>query len=130
MTRLSNRRGHFGKDYVCSLSMPDRYAGIRRVTLSFGYVRKMVVMRAFVRSVANEQVRETRLVMLTRGRFAIRLNPLRVLCAERIVHLSLKLGITRNFRDEEWRARRFHRSVAVFLSKVPSGLLTRRAIFP
>jgi hypothetical protein len=103
MTRLSNRRGHFGKDYVSSLSMPDRYAGIRRVreTLRFGYVQTMVVMRACVRSVANEQGRQKRLVIITRGRFAIRLNPLRVLCAERIVHLSLKLGITRNFSDED-----------------------------
>ena len=102
-------------------------------------------MRACVRSVANEQPREKRRVIITRGRFAIRLNPLRVLCAERIagpppaaacsiiarrddgtgrmnklgdpassrelaalwsrlariVHLSLKLGITRNFRDED-----------------------------
>ena len=49
---------------------------------------------------AKEQVRETRLVIIARGRFAIRLNPLRVLYAERIVHLSLKFGITRNFRDE------------------------------
>jgi hypothetical protein len=81
--------------------MPNRYAGIRRVTLSFGYVQKMVVMRACVRSVANEQGREKQLVIITRWRFAIRLNPIRVLCAERVVHLSLKLGITRNFRDEE-----------------------------
>ena len=70
-------------------------------TLSFGYVRKKVVMRACVRSVANEQHREKRLVIITHGRFAIRLNPLRVLCEERIVHLSLKLGITRNFRDKD-----------------------------
>ena len=41
-------------------------------------------MRACVRSVANEQRREKRLVIITHGRFAIRLNPLRVLCAERI----------------------------------------------
>jgi hypothetical protein len=70
-------------------------------TLSFGFIQKMVVMRACVRSVANEQGHEKRLVIITRGRFAIRLNPLRVLCAKRIVHLSLKLGITRNFRDED-----------------------------
>jgi len=100
MRRLSNRRGHF-KDYVSCLSMPDRYAGIRRVTLSFGYVQKMVVMRACVRSVANEQLRETRLVIITGGRFAIRLNPFRMLRAERIMHLALKLGVTRNFSDED-----------------------------
>ena len=70
-------------------------------TLSFGFIQQMVVMRACVRSVANEQGREKRLVIITRGRSAIRLNPLRVLCAERIADLSLKLGITRNFRDEE-----------------------------
>ena len=70
-------------------------------TLNFGCVRKMVVMRACVRSVANEQGRQKRLVIIARGRFAIRLNPFRVLCAERIVHLSLKLGITRNFRDQD-----------------------------
>ena len=81
--------------------MPNRYAGIRRVALSFGYVRKMVVIRACVRSVANEQGREKQLVIITRWRFATRLIPLRVLCAERMVHLSLKLGITRNFSDEE-----------------------------
>jgi hypothetical protein len=69
-------------------------------TLSFGYIQKMVVMRACVRSVANEQLREKRFVINARGRFAIRLNPLRVLCAQRIVHLLLKVGITRNFRDE------------------------------
>jgi hypothetical protein len=61
----------------------------------------MVVMPVSVRSVANEQVREKRLVIITRGRFAIRLNPFRLLRAERTVHLSLKLGITRNFRDED-----------------------------
>jgi hypothetical protein len=71
------------------------------VTPSFGYIQKMVVMRACVRSVANEQLREKRFVIITRGRFAIRPNPFRMLCAERIVHLSLKLGITRNLRDED-----------------------------
>ena len=70
-------------------------------TLSFGYIQKMVVMRACARLVANEQLREKRFVIITGGRFAIRLNPFRMLCAERIVHLSLKLGITRNFRDED-----------------------------
>jgi len=58
-------------------------------------------MRARVRSVANEKLRETRLVIITRGRFAIRLNPLRVLCAQRISHLALKLGVTRNLSDED-----------------------------
>ena len=58
-------------------------------------------MRACVRSVANEQLREKRLVIITRGRFAIHLNPFRVLCAERIVHLVLKLGVIRNFSDED-----------------------------
>jgi hypothetical protein len=48
---------------------------------------------------ANEQLCETRLVIITPGRFAIRLNPLRMLCAERIVDLALKLGVTRNFSD-------------------------------
>src|SRR5260370_32293076 len=68
MTRLSNRRGHFGKDHVSCLSITDRYVGIRRVTLSFGYVQKIVVMHACMRSVANEQLRETRLVIITPGR--------------------------------------------------------------
>jgi hypothetical protein len=81
--------------------MPDRYAGIRRVTLSFGYVRKMVVMRACVRSVANEQLRQKRLVIITGGRFAIGLNPFWMLRPERIMHLALKLGVTRNFSDED-----------------------------
>ena len=60
-----------------------------------------MVMRACVRPVANEQGRQKRIVIITRGRFAIRLDPLRMLRAERIVHLSLKLGITQNFRDED-----------------------------
>jgi hypothetical protein len=94
---------------------------------------------------ANEQLRETRLVIITGGRFAIRLNPFRMLRAEciagpptaaacsiiarrhdgtgrmnklgdpassrelaalwarlaRIMHLALKLGVTRNFSDED-----------------------------
>jgi hypothetical protein len=79
-------------------------------TLSFGHIRMMVVMRACVRSMDNEQLRETRLVIITGGRFAIRLSPLRVLCAQRIAHLALKLGVTRNFSDEDWRTRRVHRS--------------------
>jgi len=101
MTRLSNCRGHFGKDHVSCFSITDRYVGIRRVTLSFGYVQKIVVMHACMRSVANEQLRETRLVIITGGRFAIRLNPFRMLRAERIMHLALKLGVTRNFSDED-----------------------------
>jgi hypothetical protein len=70
-------------------------------TLSFGYIQKMLVMRACVRSVANEQLREKRFVIITGGRFAIRLNPFRMLRAERIMHLALKLGVTRNFSDED-----------------------------
>ena len=54
-------------------------------TLSPRYIQKIVVMHACLRSVANEQHREKRLVIITRGRFAIGLNPLRVLCAERIM---------------------------------------------
>ena len=69
-------------------------------TLSFGYIPTIVVMRACVPSVANEQVREKRLVIITGGRFAIRLNPFRMLRAERIVDLALKLGITWSFGDE------------------------------
>ena len=100
-------------------------------------------MRGGVRLVANKQGREKRLVIITRGRFAIRLNPFRMLRSERIagpppaaacsvtarrydgtdrmdklgdpassrelaalwarlariVDLSLKLGVTRNFSD-------------------------------
>ena len=83
-------------------STADRHTGASRRTKasSSRYGQKIVEMHACVRSVANEQLREKRFVIITRGRFAIRLNPLRVLCAERIVHFSLKLGITRNFRDE------------------------------
>jgi len=61
----------------------------------------MVAMRACMRSMANEQLRQTRLVIITRGRFAIRLNPFRMLRVERIMHLALKLGVTRNFSDED-----------------------------
>src|SRR5438477_1606606 len=105
MTRLSNRRGHFGKDHVSCLSITDRYVEIRRVTLSFGYVQKIVVMhacmRSCMRSVANKHLREKRLVIITGGRFSIRVNPFRMLRAERIMHLALKLGVTRNFSDED-----------------------------
>jgi len=52
--------------------------------LRFGYIQKIVVMRGCVRLVANKQGRETRLVIITRGRFDIRLNPFRMLRAERI----------------------------------------------
>jgi hypothetical protein len=45
---------------------------------------------------ANEQLRKTRLVRITRGRFAIRLNPLGVLRPQRIVHLALKLRVSGN----------------------------------
>jgi hypothetical protein len=68
-------------------------------TFRFGYIQKMVVMRGCVRLVAKEQFRETRLVIITRRRFPIRLSPLRMLRAERIVNLALKLGITGNFSD-------------------------------
>jgi hypothetical protein len=93
------------KDYVSSLSIPNRYAGIRRgretLRMRSGCIHKIVVKRACVRSMANEQLRETRLVIITRGRFAIRLNPFRMLRAERIMHFALKLGVTRNFSDED-----------------------------
>jgi hypothetical protein len=56
-------------------------------------------MRAFVRSVANKQLREKRFVIVTPGRFTIGLNPLRMLRAERIAHLALKLCVTQNFSD-------------------------------
>ena len=69
--------------------------------LSFGYIQKMVVLRGCVRSVANEQHREKRLVIITRGRFAIGLNPFWMLRPERIMHLALKLGVTRNFSDAD-----------------------------
>jgi hypothetical protein len=54
-----------------------------------------------MRSVANEHLRETRLVIITRGRFAIGLNPFWMLRPERIMHLALKLGVTRNFSDAD-----------------------------
>jgi hypothetical protein len=99
----SDRNWLLVKDYVSWLSMPNRHAGIRRVreTLTSGYVQKIVVMHACMRLVANEQLRETRLVIVTHGRFAICLNPLRMLRPERIVHLALKLGVTRNFSGED-----------------------------
>jgi hypothetical protein len=53
-----------------------------------------------MRSVGNEQLREKRLVIVTLGRFAIRLNPFWMLRAEGIVHLALKLPVTRNLRDD------------------------------
>jgi len=82
--------------------MPDRYAGIPRgrEMLTFGYLQKTVVMRACVRSVASEQHREKRLVIITHRRFAIRLNPLGMLGAERVVHLALKFHVTGNLSRE------------------------------
>jgi hypothetical protein len=50
---------------------------------------------------ANEHLRETRFVIITHGRFVIGLNPFWMLRPERIMHLSLKLGVTRNFSDED-----------------------------
>jgi hypothetical protein len=99
----SDRNCLLVKDYVSWLSIADRHAGIRRgrETLSPRYIQKIVVMHACVRSVANKQLREKRFVIITRGRFAIRLNPFGVLGAERIVHLTLKLRVTRNLRDED-----------------------------
>jgi|GraSoiStandDraft_11_1057310.scaffolds.fasta_scaffold718973_1 hypothetical protein len=49
----------------------------------------------------KEQLRKTRFVRIARGRIAIFINPLRVLRSERIVHLALKLRVTRNFSDED-----------------------------
>jgi hypothetical protein len=57
----------------------------------------------------KEQFRKTRFVRITRGRIAIFINPFRVLCAERVVYLALKLGVTRNFGDEDGRMRCVHR---------------------
>jgi hypothetical protein len=62
---------------------------------------------------AKEQFRETRLVIITPGRFAIRLNPLRMLRAERIVDLPLKLGVTRNFSDGDFEALMFHQRTKI-----------------
>ena len=58
-------------------------------------------MHACIRSVANEQLRETRLVIIRHGRFAIGLNPFWMLRPERIMDLALKLGVTQNFSDED-----------------------------
>jgi hypothetical protein len=91
------------KDYVSSLSITDRYAGLRRgretLRIGSGPIHKIVVMRACVRSMANEQLRETRLVRITRRGTTIRLNPFWMLRPERIMHLALKLRVTRNFSD-------------------------------
>jgi hypothetical protein len=71
------------------------------LTICSGRIHKIVVMRACVRSMANEQLRETRLVRITRRGTAIRLNPFRMLRAKRIMNLALKLRVTRNFSDED-----------------------------
>jgi hypothetical protein len=49
----------------------------------------------------NEHLCKKRLVGITGREIAIRLNPVRVLRAERVVDLALKLSVTRNFRDED-----------------------------
>jgi hypothetical protein len=69
---------------------------------------------------ANEQLCKTRFVRITRAALAIRLNPLRVLRAERIVHLALKLGVTRNFR----KGRQMHCAHPL----TPHVLVTRKPI--
>jgi hypothetical protein len=53
-----------------------------------------------MRSVANKQLREKRLVTITYRRFAIRFNPLWMLRAERVVHLALKFHVTGNLSRE------------------------------
>jgi hypothetical protein len=68
--------------------------------LTFGDLHKTVVMRACVRSVANEQLCEKRLVTVTPRRFAIRFNPLWMLRAECVVHLALKFNVTGNLSRE------------------------------
>lgn len=50
---------------------------------------------------ANEQLRQTRLVRIANRAIPVRLNPFRVLRAERVVDLALKLRVTRNFSDED-----------------------------
>jgi hypothetical protein len=95
-----------GRDFQGSGESPSKEGA---KALSPRYIQKIVVMHACMRSVANEQFRETRLVIIRRGRFAVGLNPFWMLRAERIVHLALKLGVTRNFSDEDWRTRRVHR---------------------
>jgi hypothetical protein len=87
-----------GRDFQGSGESPSKEGA---KALSPRYIQKIVVMHACMRSVANEQFRETRLVIIRRGRFAIGLNPFWMLRAERIVHLALKLGVTRNFSDED-----------------------------
>ena len=49
----------------------------------------------------KEQFRKTRFVRITRGRIAIFIDPFRVLRAEGVVYLALKLCVTRNFSDED-----------------------------
>jgi hypothetical protein len=43
----------------------------------------------------------------------MRLNPSRMLRAERIVHLALKLGVTRNFSDGDFEALMFHQRTKI-----------------
>jgi hypothetical protein len=61
-----------GRDFQGSGESPSKEGA---KALSPRYIQKIVVMHACMRSVANEQFRETRLVIIRCGRFAIGLNP-------------------------------------------------------
>ena len=56
----------------------------------------------------EEQLRETFVVSVAGGRIAVWQNPFRVLRQQSIVHLALKLRVSRNFSGEHWRMGRAH----------------------
>lgn len=56
----------------------------------------------------DEQLRESRVIKVAGRTIAIWQNPLRVLRAERIVHLPLKRHIRRSFNRETGKRRRVH----------------------
>jgi hypothetical protein len=65
-------------------------------------------MRAFHCHRQAKQLCETPIVVVAPWAVAIALNPFRILDEERIVHLALKLGVSRNFNDDIGRGDRAH----------------------
>ena len=55
-----------------------------------------------------ELFRETRLVRITHGGFAICLDPFGMFLAQRVVDLALKVNVFLDFARKDWRSVRFH----------------------
>ena len=55
-----------------------------------------------------ELFRETRLVKITHGGFAIWLDPFGMFLTQRVVDLALKVNVFLDFARKDWRSVRFH----------------------